>query len=210
MRISDLTHDELNRLYGPWLPRTPRDAAQLFAGYPGRWWIAGGWALEAFTGVSRAHGDVDPSIPRQDLPLMRQHLAGKLDLWGADQETLRVLLPGDDGRDSLPDSCENVWARNGGGEPWQYDIILMGVTEGRWVFKRDARISRPVDDIVWLDDGVPYLKPEVQLLHKASGLRPKDQADFEATFPWLAEADRRWLREAMELAHPTHLWLAVL
>lgn len=207
---SDLSHEELVRIYGPWVPRTPADAARLFAGHPGRWWIAGGWALEAFTGVSRAHGDLDPSIPRQELPLLRRHLAGTLDLWSADQETLRVLLPDDIGRDSLPTSCENVWARSNGGDPWQYDVILMDVTDGRWVFKRDARITLPVEEIIWSVDGIPYLRPEVQLLHKANGLRPKDRADFAATWPLLEPAPRRWLRESVELAHPGHPWLEVL
>lgn len=210
MPVSELTHDELVRIYGPWLPRTPSDAALLFEGYPGRWWVAGGWALEAFTGVSRPHDDLDPSIPRHELPLLRRHLAGRFDLWSADQETLRILLPGDVDRDSLAESCENVWARGSGGEPWEYDIILMGVTDDTWVFKRDARISRPVEEIVWSVDGVPYLRPEVQLLHKAGGRRPKDQSDFDATWPVLDQADRCWLRDAIELAHPGHRWLGVL
>lgn len=207
MPISEVTHDELIRIYGPWLPRTPSDAALLFDGYPGRWWIAGGWALEAFTGVSRPHSDLDPSIPRHELPLLRRHLAGRLDLWSADQETLRILLPGDVDHDSLAEGCENVWARSSGGEPWEYDIILMGVTDDRWVFKRDSRISRPVEEIVWSLDGVPYLRPEVQLLHKAGGRRPKDQVDFAVTWPMLEPADRRWLRDAIGLAHPAHPWL---
>lgn len=208
--LSDLTHDELLRIYGSWLPKTPRDAAELFDGYPGRWWIAGGWALETFSGVSRPHGDLDPSIPRHELPVLRGHLAGRLDLWSADQETLRILLPADRDHDSLSESCENVWARRSGDDPWLYDIILMDVTDDTWIYKRDARISRPVDDIVWFADGVPYLRPEVQLLHKAARPRPKDQADFAATAPLLDPADRRWLHEAIELVHPAHPWLDVL
>ncbi|HVX45795.1 MAG TPA: hypothetical protein VHC49_18030 [Mycobacteriales bacterium] len=208
MPISDLTHDELHRIYGSWLPRRPRDAAALFAGYPGRWWIAGGWAIEAFTGISRPHGDLDPSIPRSELPLLRRHLAGKIDLWSADQETLRILLPGDDV--ALAESCENVWARSSGSEPWQYDIILMAVAGDRWVFKRDSRISLPVENIVRSIDGIPYLRPEIQLLHKAARSLPKNEADFAATWPLLEPADRRWLRDAIELAHPGHPWLEVL
>lgn len=85
---ASLSHDDIVRIFGPWARRTPTDAAALFAGYPGHWWIAGGWAIESFTGVSRTHGDLDPSIPRSELPLLRRHLAGRLDLWTADS-TLR-------------------------------------------------------------------------------------------------------------------------
>ncbi len=43
--------------------------------------------------------------------------------------------------------------------------------------------------------GIDYLRPEVQLLHKANGLRPKD---------------RQTLMRALQLAHPGHPWLADL
>ena len=210
MPIGALSHDEITRIYGPWLERTPADIAELLAEYPGRWWIAGGWAIEAFTGVKRHHSDLDPSIPRHELPLLRRHLAGRIDLWAADQETLRVLIPGDIGDDQLPSSCENVWARSSGGDPWEYDIILMSVTEDTWVFKHDSRITRPVDEIVWTLDGIDYLRPEIQLLHKARGLRAKDQEDFDAAWPVLDVNDQRWLRDAIELTQPDHPWLATM
>lgn len=212
MPVNSLDHDELTRIYGPWLTRSPEDVAELFADYEGRWWISGGWAIEAFSGVGRDHGDVDPSIPRGEFPLLRRYLAGRIDLWSADQETLRVLLPDDVGADDhlVPDSCENVWARNSGGDPWEYDIILMGTVDDRWVFKRNDRTSLPLDEIVWTQDGVRYLRPEIQLLHKAAGLRPKDQADFDAVRPVLDSQSRQWLRNAIGRTHPGHKWLAAM
>lgn len=86
----------------------------------------------------------------------------------------------------------------------------MHVTGDTWIYKRDSRISRPVEEILWHVDGIPYLRPEVQLLHKAGGFRPKDQVDFDATWPLLEPADRHWLREALELTRPGHRWLDVL
>lgn len=211
MPASSLSHDEIVRIYGPFVERTPADAAALFAGYPGRWWIAGGHAIEAFTGVSRPHGDLDPSIPRHELPLLRRHLVGKRDLWAANQERFTVLLPDDiDGtdEDQLDPDCENVWVRRSGADPWEFDIILMAVDGDRWVFKRDSRISLPYADITWVKDGIRYLRPEIQLLHKARGLRDKDQADFDAAWPLLDASAARWLRDAVALAHPDHPWLA--
>ena len=180
------------------------------AGYSSRWWIAGGWAIEAFSGVSRRHGDLDLSVPRQDLAMLRQHLAGRLDLWAADQQTLTVLLPDDVATTSIADSCENVWARASGDEPWQYDIVLMHGDARRWVFKRNHRINLPWDQITWTRDEIPYLRPEIQLLHKARGLRPKDQVDFDNTAPRLDEPARTWLRDKLALAHPDHPWLTRL
>lgn len=202
-----LDHDEIVRLYGPWAARTPQDAAELFAGYDRPWWIAGGWAIEAFTGISRPHGDVDPSIPRSDVGALRRHLAGRLDVWEADSGTLRPLLDGDD---VVSDECENLWLRRGGAEPWEYDVILMHATHATWTFKRDARVSRPLAEILWERDSIRYLAPEVQLLHKARALRPQDQADFEATVPLLDATARTWLRDALELTHPDHDWIAAL
>lgn len=37
-----MDHDEIVRLYGPWLARTPQDAFDLMQGYDRPWWIAGG------------------------------------------------------------------------------------------------------------------------------------------------------------------------
>jgi hypothetical protein len=69
------------RLYGPWKVSTPSDAQTVLAGYDGAWWIAGGWAIEAFTGVRRKHEDVDVSLWRRDIERLRIHLKGSYDLW---------------------------------------------------------------------------------------------------------------------------------
>ena len=202
-----LDHDEIVRLYGPWRPRTPRDAAELFGGYTGRWWVAGGWAIEAFTNVPRRHDDLDPSIPRSDITSLRQHLSGRLDVWAAGDGTLRPLIDHDD---PISATCGNLWLRASGAEPWEYDVILMDATSTTWTYKRDSRISLSIDEILWTSEGITYLRPEVQLLHKAPGLRPKDQADFDACLPLLEPQSRDWLRWALRTAHLGHPWLSRL
>lgn len=195
------------RLYGPWAARTPDDVSALLDGYDGLWWIAGGWAIEAFTGVPRPHGDIDPSIPRSDVPRLCRHLAGRFDVWQADKGALRPMLDADD---ALPTTCGNLWLRPGGAAPWEYDVILMDVASSTWTYKRDRRITLPLGEILWESNGLSYLRPEVQLLHKAPGLRQKDRADFDACAPLLDSEQRRWLRAALETAHPGHEWLEYL
>jgi hypothetical protein len=53
------------RLYGPWKVSTPGDARRVLEGYDGVWWIAGGWAIEAFTGVRREPENADQIWLRQ-------------------------------------------------------------------------------------------------------------------------------------------------
>ena len=200
-------HDEVVRLYGPWRRHTPVDAVAFMRDYAGRWWIAGGWAIEAFTNVPRPHADIDLSIPRSEIPLLRAHARGRLDVWAADGGTLTPVL--DDGA-TLSRTCSNLWLRSNGAAPWEYDVLLMDATAERWTYKRDSRISLPFDDIVWRHDGILYLRPEVQLLHKAAGLRPQDQHDFDACRPLLSDQAASWLREAVESTHPGHPWVADL
>lgn len=199
-----MDHDETVRLYGPWMSRTLGDVADLFRGYAGRWWISGGWAIEAFTNISRPHGDIDPSIPRSDAHLLRAHLLGHMDVWAADQGDLRPLT---DVARPIPETCSNLWLRASGADPWEYDVLLMDTTAALWTYKRDPRIALPFDRILWTKDGISYLRPEIQLLHKAPGLRPEDQLDFNATRPLLSADASGWLRSALETAHPGHPWI---
>lgn len=195
---------EFTRLYGEWATRTPDDVRDFFDGYPGIWWIAGGWSLQAFTGVERHHEDIDPGILRLELPLMRAHAQGRLDLWAAFSGALKPVAS-DDPAD-LPDGCGQLWSRPSAADPWEYDILLGPGDADEWQYKRDTRIRMPMADALWERDGIRYLQPEIQLLYKAKGLREKDQADFDATLPFLDARRRSWLADALERTLPAHPW----
>ncbi|WP_207782743.1 hypothetical protein [Phytoactinopolyspora limicola] len=160
--------------------------------------------MRAFTGVERRHGDIDPCVLRSELPLLLAHLAGRMDVWTAADGALRPLLPDDD---VLPDGCHQVWTRRSALDPWEYDILLAPGTADTWVYRRDPCITMPMVDALWERAGVRYLQPEIQLLYKAPGLRPKDQADFEATLPLLGRRRRSWLLEGLVATLPDHPWI---
>lgn len=206
LTIRDLDEQQFIRLYGPWAGRTPADVAALFTGYPGQWWIAGGWAIEAFTGIAREHDDIDPSVLRSELPALRHHLDGKLDIWSAADGALRPLLPAED---ELEGAIQ-VWTRPHALAPWEYDILLAPGTPQEWVYRRDESIRRPMEEALWTREGIPYLRPEIQLLYKAAGLRAKDQTDFEVTAPLLDAESRNWLRTQLVRTLPGHPWTAAL
>lgn len=214
MGVNELSNEDFERLYGPWAAHTPADVAALFKGYAGTWWIAGGWAIEAFTGVRREHEDTDTCVLRSDLSLLRKHLAGTFDVWAAGTTALRPLLPDDDADGSADDVLweteGQLWTRRSAQDPWEYDLLFNPGTADEWVYRRDELVRMPMSDALWERDGIRYLQPEIQLFFKAAGLRPKDQIDFDNTLPHLDGHRRAWLRQALENESPGHPWISAL
>lgn len=198
-----MEHNEIERLYGPWSPRTPVDVQTLLDGYSGRWWISGGWAIEAFTGIPRTHGDLDFSIPRHDVSALCHFLTARFDIWAAEDGSLRPLTSA---VDQVPPETTNLWLRKDGAQPWEYDVLLEIVEDDRWFFRRDSRIARPLDTVVWTRDEIFYLRPEIQLLYKAKSSRGKDEIDFTSTLPLLDLDAKEWLLDALVTVHPDHTW----
>ena len=63
------------------------------------WWVVGGWAIEAFTGVARRHEDIDLVIWARDLPLLRAVSTEAMRKKPGRTEYQRgIVSQGDDGR----------------------------------------------------------------------------------------------------------------
>jgi hypothetical protein len=58
--------------------------------------------------------------------------------------------------------------------------------------------------------GIPVLAPELQLLHKATLHRPKDQYDFQTDLADLGPDQRTWLQRALARCRPDDPWLEAL
>lgn len=191
--------------YGHWAPLRPTEVLDLLGGGGFPYWIAGGWAIDAFTGRSREHADIDVTVLARDFAAVRDRLHG-YHIWEA-QGSLRPLLPGA----AMPDEDGQVWVRRDAASPWLVDLLLTPADGDDWVCKRDRSIRLPLDVIGWTSaDGAPYLKPEIVLLMKAKHDQPKDRADFDAALPLLDPAARDWLVTGLRSVHPGHPWLAAL
>lgn len=201
-----LTHSEFERIYGPLQPWTPAEAAEVLAGLDVTWWVAGGWAIEAFTGVTRPHEDIDLSVFRRDLPVLRTYLEPRFHLWAVGDEGLLHLAPGR----AMPDSAEQVWVREHALAPWSCEFLLNRDVDGRWQSKRDTSFSAPLDTVTWERDGVRYLAPELVLSHKVASGRPKDDDDLTAALPLLTPRQRDVLADFVRAHAPEHPWRARL
>jgi hypothetical protein len=150
-----LDHAEVVRLYGPWKVRTPREATNLLHCYPGRWWIAGGWAIDAFTATARAHGDLDIGIPRMEARTFIEFIGVSLDVWAA----AGSLTPLPRNGSNVPTHCGNLWLRASGADPWEYNVLLDDVRDAIWVYKRAPQISRPLGRCLWSQEAHVIIAP---------------------------------------------------
>ena len=193
---------------GPWQPLSVTEADSIFRGLPVVWWVAGGWAVDAFLGYqSREHGDLDVTILRRDQLTVQGHLAnwelhaavggGKLSPWQAGYE--------------LPPAVHDVWCRRDKTAPWSLQLMLDKAEGDEWFFRRDDRVHRPLGSLIRRVDGIPYLAVEVQLLHKARDHDlAKNAADFRSCVPRLRADEKLWLTDALKVAHPGHVWITSL
>jgi hypothetical protein len=193
------------RWYGPWAPLTPPEVAARMAALPARWWIVGGWAVDAFTGVAREHEDIDVAFFWKDLPAVHAQLSPELCIWSNLSGTLRPIRSPDE---RLADARQ-LWVRRDGMSPWLMDLAMTPHDGDTWISPRDDRIRMPLDDATFAaPDGIRYLRPELVLFMKARMARLKDDRDLATMLPLLEPERRRWLAEAIELVHPGHRWLA--
>ncbi len=203
----DIGFEEFQRIYGPIRALTPVGAGTLFDGAPFRWWVAGGWSVELGAEPRRFHEDLEVAVPRDDVPALRDWLRD-YHLWDTHEAALRYLPPDV----SVPVDHGQLWLRRDGYSPWLLDLMLTPVTGETWFYKRDERVSRPLDHVIRVGaDGIPYQRPEITLLFKARRRWEKDEVDFAAVVPQLDASDRAWLRDAIALTEPAkHPWLARL
>ena len=210
MRVNQHIDEEeraFRRLYGDWQPMDPEAAKAFLEGYDRPWWVVGGHAIEAFTGRSRRHEDIDLVIFRRDLAAFRRHVGDRFHIWSVGSGMLRPL--NDDFPEPHPEAGQ-VWLREHAQAPWVMDGILNDDLGGRWVSRRDPEHVADLGDVTFVREGIRYLDPEIVLHHKARLDRPKDRADLDAAWPLLDADKRRWLRDAVHRERPDHPWLEML
>ncbi len=195
-------------VYGDWDPLTPAQLAVLMEGFQAPWWVVGGHAIEAFTGVRRVHEDLDLVVFSEHLPQLRAQLGGRFHLWSNHGGTFRVI---DDRQPEPLHPLSQVWMRENARSPWRVDCILNGSVDGRWQSRHDETLVADLDEVTWVHtDGVRYLNPEVTLLFKAKQARAKDSIDLDHAWPLMSAAQRSWLRDAVAARYPGHAWTARL
>jgi hypothetical protein len=190
--------------YGAWEPLSIPEIASLMGGFVRPWWVVGGYALEAFTGVARRHEDVDISYFADAFPEFQRCVGDRYHMWSNDGGVFRLI---DEARPDPLKPLAQVWLRRDAQSPWVLDVSPTPMADGMWQSKRDADHVAPLDDVTWVHGGVRYLNPEVVLLFKARQDRAKDRRDLEVAWPMLSDGKREWLVESVGRVNGEHPWL---
>jgi hypothetical protein len=190
-----------------WMPLSVSEVVETFSGVPFRWCIAGGWALDLHLGrQSRTHADIDIFLFREDQLAIFNFLSKNWLLYKADHGMLTLWEKGD-----YLTSVNDVWVSKDKHSPWVFQIMLVDIEHGLWIYKRNRSIRRALRDLCsTTSKGIPYLKPEIQLLYKggSSEIREKDHQDFIAVLPSLLPQAREWLISSLRTQFPEgHPWI---
>tara|TARA_R110002094_G_scaffold75410_1_gene82790 strand:- start:82 stop:630 length:549 start_codon:yes stop_codon:yes gene_type:complete len=168
--------------------------------FPGRYWIAGGWAVDLHAGSqTRVHKDVEIAIARQDQSLLWQ----LPDLARIDYIETRVAKPWNGEEIKLP--VHEVYCHFNAG--YILEILLNEFDETSWLYRRNKKINLPRDKFP--PNGAP-LPLEIVLLFKSAPLRDIDEHDFTVALPLLSNREKTWLHDAVALENVRHPWLARL
>jgi hypothetical protein len=192
-----------------WEPLSVREVVELLSGLSVPWWIAGGQAIDLFVGrETRSHGDTDVLIRRDDQLEVQAYLSG----WDLHKTQQPGLKPWPIGEFQVR-PVNDIWCRRTEDSPWQLQLMLLDTDGDQWVFKRDPGIRCAIDALGRrTSTGVPYMAPEIQLLHKAkSETLEKDEADFQVVVPLMEDSACAWLLECLEKRFPDgHAWIEQL
>jgi hypothetical protein len=190
---------------GPWEPLTLESAVETFAPAPFRWWVSGGHALDLHLQRSwRDHEDTDVGVVRSDLPAVQALLSD----WDLHVAAAGQLTPWRGEPLAIDRHQNNLWCRLTATGPWVLDVTIGEGSNENWIYRRDPSVQLAwAVAVLRTADGVPYLAPEVQLLYKSKGLRPKDNVDASEVIPRLDARQREFLGR---LLGPDHPWQRLL
>jgi hypothetical protein len=190
----------------PSLPPEIRAVSNALADLRAPWAVAGGWAIDLALGrVTRPHADVDVAVFRDDQAALRAALPG----WRFSVAVAGALHPWEPDARLEPPVHEIHAQPPTGRAPPALELLLNEQDGADWIYRRDPVVRRPLERVLRAGPGgVPVLAPEVVLLYKSKSPRPKDLLDLRAAVDRLDAESTKWLRTAIERAHPESPFLA--
>ena len=209
----------LDEAFDEWEAWHPVEAARVLGGVEAPWYVAAGWAIDLFLGgAPREHQDLEIAVPRDRLGEFASALAGYELFVPAEEGDEYLAWPLADSGDR-PATHHQTWVRDPSAGRWRLDLFREPHDGDTWICRRDDTIRLPYTELIeHTADGIPYGRPEIVLLFKATRnnaagaeeARGRDERDLAAVLEVLEPSRRRWLAELLARVRPGHEWLARL
>ena len=201
---------------------------------PFTWAVCGGHALDLFHGRSlRSHGDIDICTLESEratiLPFMLQNGWRVYEFRGQGKvRPLDAASTSEAGRNLMcftPDCqlvrfypCEDEGLlyhefHHDDAAPFNYIEFLFNQTSAtHLVFDGKKGVERELSKAILKRNGIPYLAPELVLLHKASNPNTeKHTFDFSQTYPLMNDEQQSWFARSLATIYPAgHPWQDML
>lgn len=169
------------------------------------WWIAGGLAIDLFLNrETRPHEDLDIVINREE----QKYFIEELKNWDLRETNPPGVLAPLNGKVAAT-AANAIWCRENSSAPWRFELLLTPFSQNEWIYRRMPAIRGPIDTFGWQTSaGIRVIAPEIQLLYKSKARRKKDESDFRNCLSCLSQAQKIWLKTALETEQgPSHPWL---
>jgi len=203
----------IDQAWEKWEPWHPAEAARVLADVRAPWYVAAGWAIDLFLGGHhREHEDLEIAVPSDRFGEVAAALA-EYELYVPGRIGDRyVAWPIADEPERL-ELHDQTLVREPATDRWRLDVFREPSDGDTWICKRDEAIRMPYAELIERTaDGIPYARPEIVLLFKATRSNPdeaieRDEADLAAVLEVLEPRRRRVLGELLERIAPRHPWL---
>ena len=203
----------IDQAWEKWEPWHPAEAARVLADVRAPWYVAAGWAIDLFLGGHhREHEDLEIAVPSDRFGEVAAALADyELYVPGRIGDRY-VAWPIADEPERL-EMHDQTLVREPATDRWRLDVFREPSEGNTWICKRDEAIRMPYAELIERTaDGIPYARPEIVLLFKATRSNPdeaieRDEADLAAALEVLEPRRRRVLGELLERVAPRHPWL---
>ena len=203
----------IDQAWEKWEPWHPAEAARVLADVRAPWYVAAGWAIDLFLGGHhREHEDLEIAVPSDRFGEVAAALA-EYELYVPGRIGDRyVAWPIADEPERL-EMHDQTLVREPATDRWRLDVFREPSEGNTWICKRDEAIRMPYAELIERTaDAIPYARPEIVLLFKATRSNPdeaieRDEADLAAVLEVLEPRRRRVLGELLARVAPRHPWL---
>jgi len=164
-------------------------------GYP--WFIAGGWAIDLFLNKeTREHEDIEIGIYRKNQMQLYRYFGKQKKYYIDNTSRIGKEERREWNKEYLRLPIYEVYVEY---EGLEIKVVLNEKDEDNWIYRINEKIRLNEEKaILYNENEIPYLCPEIVLFHKSKYMRDKDIADISNASKKMDGSQKKWLMDSIE------------